>query len=53
MAETTDAFSPNADLVGKMVFFIVLVIFLIFIIGFLVMSFRKPTERNYGPVKIM
>ena len=51
MAETTDAFSPNADLVGKMVFFIVLVIFLIFIIGFLVMSFRKPTERNYGPVK--
>ena len=51
MAETTDAFSPHAELVGKMFFFIVLVLFMIFIVGFLVMGFKKPKERNYGPIK--
>ena len=51
MAETTDAFSPLADLVGKMVFFIVLLICLILIVGFLVMSFKKPKARNYGPIE--
>ena len=46
-----DAFVPDAEFVGKNMFYLVLVISFFILIGFMVKSLINNKARNYGPLK--
>ena len=47
----TDAFVPDAEFVGKNMFYLVLAIGFFILIGFMVRSLINNKARNYGPLK--
>ncbi len=47
----TDAFVPDAEFVGKNMFYLVLAIGFFILIGFMVRSLINNKARNYGPLE--